>query len=108
MQPVSSDDSSSLSSKQMHESVLKALKYKDKRNQNLTNGKLSDKEIQMYCHLSSELQELMRQASEQFGLSFRSVNKALKVSRTIADLEESENIQKEHLLEALSYRRRPA
>jgi len=108
MQPVSSDDTSSLSSEQMHESVLKALRHKDKRHQNAANGKLSDEEIQIHCLLSSELQELMRQASEQFGLSFRSVNKTLKVSRTIADLQECEYIQKEHLLEALSYRRRQA
>jgi predicted ATPase with chaperone activity len=45
-------------------------------------------------------------ASEQFGLSFRSVNKVLKVSRTVADLSNSKEIKKEHLLEALSYRRR--
>ncbi|RXJ79469.1 hypothetical protein CRU95_14090 [Arcobacter sp. F2176] len=39
-------------------------------------------------------------------LFFRSINKVLKVSRTIADLENSVNIKKEHIFEALSFRKR--
>jgi len=106
MQNVCSDDKASLSSKQMHESVFSALKIRENRKQILPNGKLSDEDIQVFCKITEELQEVMRRASESFGLSFRSVNKALKVARTIADIEASENIEKTHLLEALSYRRR--
>ncbi|PHR58571.1 MAG: Fis family transcriptional regulator [Arcobacter sp.] len=106
MQAVSSDDKPSLSSSQMHKQVFKALLMRDKRQQKSPNGKLQDKEIDTYCKISTELQEVMRQASESFALSFRSLNKVLKISRTIADLASCENIQKEHLLEALSYRRR--
>ena len=106
MQAVSSDDTSSLSSKQMHQEVFKALKMRDKRQQTSPNGKLEDEEIHKFCKISAELKELLRQASENFALSFRSVNKVLKVARTIADLASSEGIEKEHLLEALSYRRR--
>ena len=108
MQPASSDDRPSLSSEQMHQCVIKAIEHKNMRHQNVANGKLSDKEIAVFCPLSIELTELMRQASEQFGLSFRAVNKTLKVARTIADLQDCKDIQKEHLLEAFSYRRRQA
>jgi len=106
MQTVSSDDKASLSSQQMHEQVLKALTMRDARQQISPNGKLQEDEISKFCRLTDELQELLRQASENFALSFRSVNKLLKVARSIADLASSKDIQKEHLLEALSYRRR--
>lgn len=106
MQAVCSDDKESISSAQMHSSVFSALKMREERHQHVSNGKLTDEDIQTFCPIGSELQEIMRKASENFGLSFRSINKALKVARTIADLDSCENIEKGHLLEALSYRRR--
>lgn len=106
MQPVSSDDKPSLSSSQMHQQVFKALKMRDTRKQTAPNGKLEDEDISKYCQINADLQETLRKASENFSLSFRSVNKLLKVARTIADLESCESIEKGHLLEALSYRRR--
>lgn len=106
MQPVSSEDLSTLSSAQMHTQVFEALKMREARQQFKPNGKLDDEEIADFCAIDEELQTLMHRAVEQFGLSFRSVNKSLKVARSIADLAASEQIQKEHLLEALSYRRR--
>jgi len=106
MQASSSDDKASLTSAQMHQEVFKALRLKDYRKQQKPNGKLDDEEIKKFCNLTPELEETLRQASEQFGLSFRSVNKILKISRTIADLSDAKEIGKAHLLEALSYRRR--
>ncbi|HIC43006.1 MAG TPA: ATP-binding protein, partial [Sulfurimonas sp.] len=106
MQAVRSDDVSSLSSSEMHKNVFSALGMRDERGQISPNGKIQDEEIPNYCQIDGELKELLRQASENFGLSFRSVNKILKVARTISDLALCENIQKDHLLEAMSYRRR--
>ena len=106
MQAVSSDDKATISSEQMHKAVFSALQMKEARQQSEANGKLKDEEVSIFCPINDELQELLRQASENFGLSFRSVNKVLKVARTIADLALCETIQKAHLLEALSYRRR--
>lgn len=106
MQAVSTEDKASLSSSQMHQNVFSALLMKELRQQKEVNGKLSDKDVPVYCKLNDELKHILRQASDSFGLSFRSVNKALKVARTIADLASSEYIEKAHLIEALSYRRR--
>jgi len=82
MQAVCSDDKASLNSKQMHQSVLQSIKMRDKRQQSSPNGKLQDEEIQEFCQINTELQELLRTASENFALSFRSVNKVLKVLNT--------------------------
>ncbi|OYZ60618.1 MAG: hypothetical protein B7Y17_05045 [Sulfuricurvum sp. 24-42-5] len=49
---------------------------------------------------------MLDQAIGRFSLSFRAVSRVLKVARTVADIEGEENIQKEHLMEALSYRKR--
>ena len=106
MQSISSEDKSSISSSQMHESVFSALKIREMRHQDIANGKLKDEDIAVFCPINNELKEILRQASESFALSFRSINKTLKVARTIADLAASEQIEKAHLLEALSYRRR--
>jgi magnesium chelatase family protein len=90
----------------MFEQVLVAFENQKKRNQNELNGKLAEKEINKYCKLSSDTQDILDNAISRFDLSFRAVNKVLKVARTIADLDNNEDIQKHHLLEALSYRRR--
>lgn len=106
MDALKPEDKPSLSSKEMHEKVLKAFKMQKARAQKTLNGSLSDDEIKKYCVLSEDNNKILEQAIERFGLSFRAVGRILKVSRTIADLDESESIEKSHLLEALSYRRR--
>jgi magnesium chelatase family protein len=106
MSEVSKEDKATISSKEMFEQVLVAFKNQKKRNQNELNGKLAEKEINKYCKLSSDTQDILDNAISRFDLSFRAVNKVLKVARTIADLDNNEDIQKHHLLEALSYRRR--
>jgi magnesium chelatase family protein len=54
--------------------------------------------------LSPAAKKLLEDAMKKLGLSGRSLNKVLKVARTISDLCFSEEIKEEHLLEALSYR----
>ena len=58
------------------------------------------------CILDDSSKDILYTAIDRFSLSFRSINKILKVSRTIADLEGEKDISKSHLLESLSYRRR--
>jgi magnesium chelatase family protein len=106
MQNVSVTDKPSLSSKEMHKKVLQTHIINKERGQKSFNAKLNDKEIEKFCILDDEAKATLEMAVSRFSLSFRSIKKVQKVARTIADLDESKVIQKKHLLEALSYRRR--
>jgi len=106
MQSVKSNDKPSLSSKEMHKMVVQSHIFSKKRGQDTFNAKLHDNEIEKFCILDTEAKETLDMAINRFALSFRSIKKVQKVARSIADLEQSEIIEKKHLLEALSYRRR--
>jgi len=108
MQNTKSDDTASMSSKEMHKMVVGAHIFAKERGQKEFNAKLSDEDIAHYCVLSDEAENILSMAVERFRLSFRSIKKVQKVARTIADLVQSDTIEKEHILEALSYRRREA
>ena len=69
-----------------------------------TNGDMGSKEIRKFCKLDSSGEELLKLAMTKLGLSARAYDRILKVSRTIADLENSENIQPRHISEAIQYR----
>ncbi len=68
------------------------------------NGELSGSQIQEYCVLTEHGRKIAGKAFEQMKLSVRSYHRILKVSRTIADMEESEEIHARHIAEALTYR----
>lgn len=106
MQEVQSSDKSDVSSKEMHEKVLKAFKMQKERKQKRLNGKLSEEEIEQYCHLDSSAKIILEGAIGKFGLSHRSIASVKKIGRTIADLNAHSKIEKSDILEALSYRRR--
>jgi len=106
MQSANANDTASLSSKEFHKKVVEVHIFSKSRGQKSFNAKLNDSEIEKFCLLSDEAKATLDMAVSRFTLSFRSIKKIQKVSRTIADLESSEMIQKAHILEALSYRRR--
>ncbi len=106
MQNVEAGDKPSYSSKEMHKMVVQVHIISKERGQNSFNAKLSDTEIEKYCIMEREAKEILDKAVDRFSLSFRGIKKVQKVSRTIADLDNSIKIKKEHVLEALSYRRR--
>lgn len=106
MHAVSAEDKPSVSSRELHRKVRQAFLQQKKRGQKSLNGALSDAQIAQYCPLNPESQQVIDQAIGRFGLSFRAVSRVLKVARTIADIEGSNDIEKVHLLEALSYRKR--
>ena len=106
MQQVSADDQSSYTSKEMHKMILEAQIFAMQRGQKNFNGKMSDEEIEQFCTMDMEAKSVLEMAVNRFSLSFRSIKKLQKVARTIADLVQSDLITKEHMLEAVSYRRR--
>jgi magnesium chelatase family protein len=69
-----------------------------------TNGDMGSKEIRQYCKLDLAGEELLKMAMTKLGLSARAYDRILKVSRTIADLENLEYIQPQHISEAIQYR----
>ena len=68
------------------------------------NAYMSPKEMRDHCVLSPECEELMRGAFEALGLTARSYDRILRVARTIADMEGSEDILPSHIAEAVQYR----
>ena len=60
--------------------------------------------IKTYCQLDDAGQEMLKMAMSELNFSARAYDRILKVARTIADLDNSENIQANHLGEAIQYR----
>lgn len=70
------------------------------------NAELTVAEIKKICKLNGKCQELLRHAVDKMHLSTRSYHKVIKVARTIADMENCQEIEYEHVLEAIQYRPR--
>jgi len=105
---------SKLSSDQIAEksSVVKARVEKARERQRVrfgerkikTNSEMAARDIKQFCKLDKPAEELIGKAVDSLKLSGRVYHRLLKLSRTIADLEESDNIKAEHIAEALQYR----
>ena len=70
----------------------------------MCNARMGPSELRYYCKLDDECDELMKMAFETFGLTARSYDRILKVARTIADLDDCDKINSDHLAEAIRYR----
>jgi magnesium chelatase family protein len=68
------------------------------------NAHMGKKELNQHCEITAEGTEMLKVAMDRLGLSARAYDRILKVSRTIADLADSEIIKTEHLAEAIQYR----
>src|SRR5690606_6248632 len=68
------------------------------------NAQMGDRSVQEICKITPAGTQLLKTAMERLGLSARAYNRILKVSRTIADLDSSKEIETEHLAEAIQYR----
>ncbi len=96
------------SSAAMRERVLRARAIQNERFKHSRlvhcNAMMNSKMVRQYCALDEECDRLLEFTMARLGLSARAYDRVLKVARTIADIEGAENIQKKHLLEAISYR----
>lgn len=95
------------SSEDIRKKVIAAQKIQQQRYKNeniLFNSQLSSAQIEKYCSLGNEEIEILKIAFDRLNLSARAYHRILKVSRTIADLDASENIKVNHLAEAIQYR----
>ena len=74
------------------------------KNDIFLNSQMNLKHIKKYCRIDSQSRELLKIAMRQMNLSARSYHRLLKLSRTIADLAKEDNIQPNHIAEAIQYR----
>ncbi|MDG1842378.1 MAG: YifB family Mg chelatase-like AAA ATPase [Crocinitomicaceae bacterium] len=79
------------------------LRFKNKENIDY-NSRMKTKELKTYCCLDKSSLNLIKNAMEKLNLSARSYNRILKVSRTIADMDNKKNIEASHIAEAIQYR----
>ncbi|MBO5782884.1 MAG: YifB family Mg chelatase-like AAA ATPase [Clostridia bacterium] len=94
-------------SEKVRERVNRARKIQLQRFEGLpirTNSQMGEAELRAFCALSEECDGVLRRAFEQFHLSARARSRIIKVARTVADLDCSEEIKPKHVYEALSYR----
>lgn len=95
------------SSEQIRERVVKARNIQLERYKGLgiyTNSELTPKLIKKFCILDETSSNILKEAVRKFSLSARAYDRLLKLARTIADLDSSENIQAKHIAQAIQYR----
>jgi magnesium chelatase family protein len=95
---------SGLSSEQIRHKVIAARQLQSQRTGTL-NAYLTHKDIERICKLNPPTQAFLEKIMEKFQISARSLHKILKVARTLADLDQSEDIQQSHISETFSFRR---
>lgn len=102
-----SDQSVGTSSEKMKSDVYAAREMQQRRfgkSSLRLNGRMTPPQIRKYCKLEPDAESLLKSAMEEMGLSARAHDKILRIGRTIADLSASDNINSDHLSEAINYR----
>ena len=109
--PVKLDElSSNIKSESSRAIRQRVIKARERQNERLgkreihCNALMSTQQTREICKLSDACQSLLNNAMERLGLSARAYERILRVSKTIADLDDSDEIEVEHLAEAIQYR----
>lgn len=100
-------DENAESSFEIRKRVIKARQIQAERYKNdniLTNSELTSELVKKYCRIDGASKEIFKSAIVKFGLSGRRYDRILKIARTIADLDNSSEIEQTHLMQALQYK----
>ena len=101
------DGNSSETSAEIKKRVDRARQIQNKRykDENITcNARLTPSQLKKYCILTEDAEKVLEAAFKKMGLSGRAYDRLLKVSRTLADLDESEYIESYHIAQAIQFR----
>jgi len=103
---ISGSDPSGPTSVAVRETIQAARNRQTERHRQLGlfNGYLDSKSVRKHCVLNEGAKALLEQALDRLGLSARAYDKVLRVSRTIADIDEADTITEAHIAEAIQYR----
>ena len=93
-------------SAEIRERVIKAREIQYKRFKEIrTNSTMTQEELKKYCDIKDEDKRFLISALENLKISARVYDKILKIARTIADLEGKDDLERKHLLEAISFKK---
>lgn len=98
------EHSADIKKRVLHVRSIQKERVRDKEVLSAYNSYLPCKELENLCCLSREAEELLKTAILELGISARVYDKILRISRTIADMEEKETIESHHISEAIGYR----
>jgi len=98
--------STNMSSERLRIGVEIAIKIQEERfgSKEYFNSMMTAQEVEKYCQLTSDAEEIIKKSFIKLNLSMRAYHKTLKLARTIADINESEIIEVNHITEALMYK----
>ena len=109
IEKLSEDKTVPESSDKIQKRVVNARKIQNKRfqalrGQILTNSEMNVRHLKQFAFLSPQVRQVLDLAAKRLDLSARAYHRVIKLARTIADLEASNNIEEPHIFEALQYR----
>jgi magnesium chelatase family protein len=105
MSAVGNGESSSVIKKRVEKArLVQKTRFKHYRGY-YCNGQMTPKDIKKICSVDRPSEKLLENAVERLGLSARSYHRIFKIARTIADLDQCERLQVNHIAEAIQYRR---
>jgi magnesium chelatase family protein len=101
--PTSSEDSAAVRARVIAARDRQTARYRTEK-ATYSNAQMMPKMIRKFCAINADGEKLLENAITRLGLSARAHDRILKVARTIADLDASDNIEPRHLSEAIQYR----
>ena len=101
---IEPEGSAKIRERVMHTRQKQLERFSSPREKLYCNAQMCSRHIRKFCELSPDCERLLERAMTQQGLSARAHDRILKVARTIADLEDTTNLEPKHIAEAIQYR----